>query len=155
MIELNDYLVNFPLIEGVTPTKISCKDFTDILEDGILFQRKLEFEKEGFNSSSDMLKDILDMCMQLEEAKMHKPLVKKIAHAKKENDEAGKEKCHGKLESHHKRHHSLPPWHEGVQLLSSLQESCSAYSQYHGIGEALAGLDKIDEAIKEHNCNMH
>eukprot|EP00957_Ditylum_brightwellii_P173276 13191972-Ditylum_brightwellii.AAC.1 len=33
---------------------------------------------------------------------MHKPLAKKIAHAKKEHDEAGKEKCHGRSELHHK-----------------------------------------------------
>eukprot|EP00957_Ditylum_brightwellii_P125860 9594213-Ditylum_brightwellii.AAC.1 len=41
MIKLNDYLVNFPVPEGMTTTKISHKEFFDILEDGILYQWKL------------------------------------------------------------------------------------------------------------------
>eukprot|EP00957_Ditylum_brightwellii_P019311 1457506-Ditylum_brightwellii.AAC.1 len=62
MIKLHDYLVHFLVPDGVTATKISCKEFVDILEDGILYQWKLEFEKEGFNSRSSTLKEFLDMC---------------------------------------------------------------------------------------------
>eukprot|EP00957_Ditylum_brightwellii_P070072 5322408-Ditylum_brightwellii.AAC.1 len=49
MIKLNDYLVQFWVLDGVTATKISCKEFVDILEDGITYQWKMEFKKEGFN----------------------------------------------------------------------------------------------------------
>eukprot|EP00957_Ditylum_brightwellii_P004371 331721-Ditylum_brightwellii.AAC.1 len=35
MIKLNDCLVHFPVLDGVTTTKISCKEFVDILEDRI------------------------------------------------------------------------------------------------------------------------
>eukprot|EP00957_Ditylum_brightwellii_P119540 9120473-Ditylum_brightwellii.AAC.1 len=48
MIKLNDYLVHFPVLDEVTTTKISSEEFVDILEDGILYQWKLEFKKEGF-----------------------------------------------------------------------------------------------------------
>eukprot|EP00957_Ditylum_brightwellii_P160452 12215369-Ditylum_brightwellii.AAC.1 len=44
---------------------------------------------------------------------MYKPLMKKIAHAKKEHGKARKEKCHSKSESHHKRCHSLGKHHAG------------------------------------------
>eukprot|EP00957_Ditylum_brightwellii_P033670 2551909-Ditylum_brightwellii.AAC.1 len=70
MITLNDYLVHFPVPDRVTATKISCKEFVDVLEDGILYQWKLKFKKEGFNSSSSMLKEFLDMCVCLEEAEL-------------------------------------------------------------------------------------
>eukprot|EP00957_Ditylum_brightwellii_P081981 6233852-Ditylum_brightwellii.AAC.1 len=63
MIKLNDYLVHFLVPDGVTATKISCEEFIDILEDGILYQWKLEFEKEGFNLSSSMLKEFLEVCV--------------------------------------------------------------------------------------------
>eukprot|EP00957_Ditylum_brightwellii_P204851 15341083-Ditylum_brightwellii.AAC.2 len=71
-VKLNDNLVQFPVPEGVTTTKISCKEFIDILEDGILYQRKMEFEKGGFNSSSSMLKKFLDVYICLEEADLQK-----------------------------------------------------------------------------------
>eukprot|EP00957_Ditylum_brightwellii_P144283 10992611-Ditylum_brightwellii.AAC.1 len=61
-IKLNDYLVQFLVPDGVTATKISCKEFIDVVEDRILYQWKLEFEKEGFDSSSSTLKELLDMC---------------------------------------------------------------------------------------------
>eukprot|EP00957_Ditylum_brightwellii_P133406 10170988-Ditylum_brightwellii.AAC.1 len=76
---LNDYLVDFSIPEGVTTTKFSSKEFVNVLEDGIPFQWKLEFEKKGFNSSSAMLKAFLDTCMCLEEAKMHNLTATKIA----------------------------------------------------------------------------
>eukprot|EP00957_Ditylum_brightwellii_P160993 12256868-Ditylum_brightwellii.AAC.1 len=71
MIKLNNYLVNFPVLEGVTTEKISREEFIDILEDGIL---------------ASMLKEFLDVCICVEEAETHKPLAKKIAHTKKEHD---------------------------------------------------------------------
>eukprot|EP00957_Ditylum_brightwellii_P025082 1898053-Ditylum_brightwellii.AAC.1 len=111
MIKLNDYLVNFPIPEGVMATKLSCKEFVNILEDGILFQQKLEFKKEGFDSSSATLKEFLDTCMCLEEAEMHTPLAKKIACAKKEHGKDGKEKHHGRSELHHKRCHGQGTHH--------------------------------------------
>eukprot|EP00957_Ditylum_brightwellii_P134509 10254498-Ditylum_brightwellii.AAC.1 len=46
MIKLNDYLAHFLILDGGTATKISCKEFVDVLEDGISYQWKLEFEKE-------------------------------------------------------------------------------------------------------------
>eukprot|EP00957_Ditylum_brightwellii_P173733 13226999-Ditylum_brightwellii.AAC.1 len=79
MIKLNDYLVQFLVPDGVTATKISCKEFVDVLEDGILYQWKLEFEKEGFDLSLSTLKEFLDLCVHLEEAELQKPLRKKIA----------------------------------------------------------------------------
>ena len=59
MIKLNDYLVHFPVLDGVTATKISTEEFVDILEDRIPYQWKLEFEKEGFDLSSSTLKEFL------------------------------------------------------------------------------------------------
>eukprot|EP00957_Ditylum_brightwellii_P057094 4326975-Ditylum_brightwellii.AAC.1 len=60
MIKLNDYLVHFPVPDRVTDTKISHEEFVDVLEDGIPYKWKLEFEKEGFNLSSSTLKEFLD-----------------------------------------------------------------------------------------------
>eukprot|EP00957_Ditylum_brightwellii_P100237 7638840-Ditylum_brightwellii.AAC.1 len=70
MVKLNDYLVQFPVPGRVTAMKISCEEFIDILEDGILYQWKLEFEKEGFDLSLYMFKEFLDMCIHLEEAEL-------------------------------------------------------------------------------------
>eukprot|EP00957_Ditylum_brightwellii_P044923 3407000-Ditylum_brightwellii.AAC.1 len=47
---------------------------------------------------------------------MHKLLMKKIAHAKKEHDEATRDikgKCHGKSELHYKRCHESGKCHAG------------------------------------------
>eukprot|EP00957_Ditylum_brightwellii_P150163 11435091-Ditylum_brightwellii.AAC.1 len=82
---------------------ISCKEFVDILEDGILYQWKLEFEKEGFDSSSSALKEFLDVCVQLEEVELQKLCRKKIACAGKEHDNDGKRKHQDKPKSHHER----------------------------------------------------
>eukprot|EP00957_Ditylum_brightwellii_P129609 9887204-Ditylum_brightwellii.AAC.1 len=79
MIKLNDYLVHFPVLDRVTTTKISCKEFVNVLEDGIPYQWKLELKKEGLDSSSSILKEFLDACVHLEEAELQKPLRKKIA----------------------------------------------------------------------------
>eukprot|EP00957_Ditylum_brightwellii_P113629 8663554-Ditylum_brightwellii.AAC.1 len=56
---------------------------------------------------------------------MYKPLMKKIAHAKKEHDKARKEKCHSKSELHHKRCHSLGKRHAG--------KCKKKYCDYHGL----------------------
>eukprot|EP00957_Ditylum_brightwellii_P079284 6029002-Ditylum_brightwellii.AAC.1 len=79
IIKLNDYLVHFPVPDGVTATKISCEEFINVLEDGIPYQWKLEFKKEGSDSSSSTLKEFLDVCVHLEEAELQKLLRKKIA----------------------------------------------------------------------------
>eukprot|EP00957_Ditylum_brightwellii_P042046 3184119-Ditylum_brightwellii.AAC.1 len=57
MIKLNDYLEFFPVLDGVTATKIGQEEFVDILEDRVLYQWKLDFREEGFDSSSSMLKE--------------------------------------------------------------------------------------------------
>eukprot|EP00957_Ditylum_brightwellii_P156163 11886366-Ditylum_brightwellii.AAC.1 len=46
----------------VTTMKISHEEFVDVLEDGILYQWKLELEKEWFNSSVSTFKEFLGMC---------------------------------------------------------------------------------------------
>eukprot|EP00957_Ditylum_brightwellii_P099684 7593298-Ditylum_brightwellii.AAC.1 len=97
MIKLNDSLVHFPIPDGVTATKISCEEFVNVLEDGIPYQWKLEFEKEGFDLGSSMLKEFLDICVHLEEAELQKPLKKKIACAINDHDNLdGKKKRHKK-----------------------------------------------------------
>eukprot|EP00957_Ditylum_brightwellii_P018720 1406517-Ditylum_brightwellii.AAC.1 len=115
MIKLNNYLVQFPVPDRVTAMKISCDKFVDILGDGIPYQWKLEFEKEGFNSRSSMLKEFLDVCVCLEEAELQKLLRKKIACAEKEHDKDKKRKCQDKPKSRHKRHHGLGKRHQGKQ----------------------------------------
>eukprot|EP00957_Ditylum_brightwellii_P064528 4896904-Ditylum_brightwellii.AAC.1 len=60
MIKLNDYLEFFPVLDGVTATKIAREEFVDVLEDRVPYQWKLEFEKEGFDLRSSMLKEFLD-----------------------------------------------------------------------------------------------
>eukprot|EP00957_Ditylum_brightwellii_P003714 281959-Ditylum_brightwellii.AAC.1 len=92
MIKLNDYLVKFPVPDGVTAEKISREEFVDLLEDGILFQWKLEFKKEDFDSSSYTLKEFLDMCVCLEEAELQKLLKKRIACASKDHKESDDKK---------------------------------------------------------------
>eukprot|EP00957_Ditylum_brightwellii_P009454 713447-Ditylum_brightwellii.AAC.2 len=77
MIKLNDYLVQFLVPGGVTAMKISCKEFIDILEDGLPYQLKLEFKKEGFHLSFSTLKEFLGVCVHLEEAELQKPLRKR------------------------------------------------------------------------------
>eukprot|EP00957_Ditylum_brightwellii_P122110 9312539-Ditylum_brightwellii.AAC.1 len=78
MIKLNDYLVHFLVPGRVNAAKISHKEFVDVLEEGILYQLKLEFEKEGFDLSSSTFKEFLDVYICLEEAKLQKPLRKMI-----------------------------------------------------------------------------
>eukprot|EP00957_Ditylum_brightwellii_P173744 13228126-Ditylum_brightwellii.AAC.1 len=60
MIKLNDYLEFFPVPDSVTTTKIPREEFVDVLEGGVLYQWKLEFKKEGFDSSSSTLEEFLD-----------------------------------------------------------------------------------------------
>eukprot|EP00957_Ditylum_brightwellii_P189033 14390563-Ditylum_brightwellii.AAC.1 len=60
MSNLNDYLERFPVPDGVTAMKIARKDFVDVLEDRVPYQWKLDFKKEGFDSSSSTLKEFLD-----------------------------------------------------------------------------------------------
>eukprot|EP00957_Ditylum_brightwellii_P200124 15256379-Ditylum_brightwellii.AAC.1 len=74
MIKLNDYLVHFPVLDGVTATKISHMEFIDILEDRIPYQWKLEFKKEGFDLSLAILKEFLDTCVCLAESELQKSL---------------------------------------------------------------------------------
>eukprot|EP00957_Ditylum_brightwellii_P208182 15356203-Ditylum_brightwellii.AAC.2 len=50
---------------------------------------------------------------------MHKPLVKKIAFAKKEHKGYVKGKLHNKLKSCHKRHYSLGKHHVGMRNMFS------------------------------------
>eukprot|EP00957_Ditylum_brightwellii_P057331 4346276-Ditylum_brightwellii.AAC.1 len=113
MIKLNDYLVHFPVLDRVTATKIACEDLVDVLEDGVLYQWKLEFEKEGFDSSSSTLKEFPDVCVRLEEAELQNPLKKKRARVIKEHDNSdGKRKHQEKPKLHHERHHSLGKHHQ-------------------------------------------
>eukprot|EP00957_Ditylum_brightwellii_P159426 12135968-Ditylum_brightwellii.AAC.2 len=70
MIKLNNYLECVPVLDGVTATKIACEEFANVLEDGVPYQWKLEFKKEGFDSSSSVLKEFLDVCVRLEEAEL-------------------------------------------------------------------------------------
>eukprot|EP00957_Ditylum_brightwellii_P171976 13093665-Ditylum_brightwellii.AAC.1 len=74
MIKLNNYFEFFAVPDGVTATKITHKEFVDVLEDGAPYQWKLEFKKEGFDSSSSMLKEFLDICVRLEEVELQKLL---------------------------------------------------------------------------------
>eukprot|EP00957_Ditylum_brightwellii_P097038 7389580-Ditylum_brightwellii.AAC.2 len=79
MIKSNSYLEFFPVPDSVTATKIAREEFVDVREDRVMYQWKLEFEKEGFDSSSSMLTEFLDVYVHLEEAELQKPLKKRIA----------------------------------------------------------------------------
>eukprot|EP00957_Ditylum_brightwellii_P056942 4316271-Ditylum_brightwellii.AAC.1 len=111
--KLNDHSVHFLVLDGVTATKISCNDFVDVLEDRIPYQWKLEFEKEGFDLSSSILKEFLYMCVRLEEAELQKLLRKTIDCAKKEHDKDRKRKHQDKPKSCHKRCHGSGKHHQG------------------------------------------
>eukprot|EP00957_Ditylum_brightwellii_P004229 321356-Ditylum_brightwellii.AAC.1 len=87
MIKLNNYLVKFLVPDGVMAEKICREEFVDLLEDGILFQWKMEFKKEGFDSSSSIVKEFLDACVRLEEAELQKLLKKRVAHVLKDHKE--------------------------------------------------------------------
>eukprot|EP00957_Ditylum_brightwellii_P186309 14185065-Ditylum_brightwellii.AAC.1 len=134
MIKLNDYLVQFPVPDIVTTMKVSREEFIDVLEDGILCQRKLEFKKEGFGSSSYTLKEFLDMCVRLEEVELQKLLRKKIACAEKEHDKDGKRKHQDKPKAHHKRRHGLGTRHQCKQK--------EKYCNYPGL--CYHGMDECD-----------
>eukprot|EP00957_Ditylum_brightwellii_P037243 2819513-Ditylum_brightwellii.AAC.1 len=60
MIKLYDYLEFFSIPDSITATKIPREEFIDVLEDGVPYQWKLEFKKEGFDLSSSTLKEFLD-----------------------------------------------------------------------------------------------
>eukprot|EP00957_Ditylum_brightwellii_P170523 12980174-Ditylum_brightwellii.AAC.1 len=60
MIKLNNYLEFFLVLDRVTATKIAREEIVDVLEDGVLYQWKLDFKKEGFDLSSSTLKEFLD-----------------------------------------------------------------------------------------------
>eukprot|EP00957_Ditylum_brightwellii_P137904 10513911-Ditylum_brightwellii.AAC.1 len=100
MIKLNNYLEFFPVLDGVTATKIAREEFIDILEDRVPYQWKLDFEKGGFDSSSSTLKEFLGVCVRLEEAQLQKPLKKRIARAIKKHDKSDDNK---KPKPRHKR----------------------------------------------------
>eukprot|EP00957_Ditylum_brightwellii_P067399 5116490-Ditylum_brightwellii.AAC.1 len=113
MIKLNDYLVHFQVPDRVTATKIACKEFINVLEDGVPYQWKLEFGKEGFDSSFSRLKEFLGVCVRLEESELQKPLKKKIAHAIKEHENLDKRrKLLKKPKLHHKRRHGSGKHHQ-------------------------------------------
>eukprot|EP00957_Ditylum_brightwellii_P168319 12813113-Ditylum_brightwellii.AAC.1 len=126
-----------------------------------------------------MLKEFLDVCICLEEAEVHKPLAKKIACAKEEHNNDGKGKHHDKSKLCHKRHHSMGKCHVGkhkkkkhAQLTHYITEQ-QRLQQVWFIKDAekrakkcslsakkVKGLnmfikDKINEMIKERNCDMH
>eukprot|EP00957_Ditylum_brightwellii_P196447 14967921-Ditylum_brightwellii.AAC.1 len=134
MIKQNEYLVQFPVTDGVTATNISCQKFVDVLEDGILYQWKLEFKKEGFDLSSSTLKEFLDMYVCLEEAELQKLLRKKIACAEKKHDKDRKRKHQDKPKLRHKRRHSSEKHHQGKQK--------KKYCNYHGL--CYHGTDKYN-----------
>eukprot|EP00957_Ditylum_brightwellii_P051835 3931163-Ditylum_brightwellii.AAC.1 len=100
MIKLNNYLEKFPVPDGVTAKKISREEFVDLLEDGIVFQWKLEFKKEGFDLSSSTLKEFLDVYVHLEEAKLQKLQKKRAVRGLKDNKESDDKKP---IKPHHKR----------------------------------------------------
>eukprot|EP00957_Ditylum_brightwellii_P105768 8066182-Ditylum_brightwellii.AAC.1 len=52
----------------------------------------MEFKKDGFDSSSSTLKEFLDVYVRLEEAKLQKPLKKRVAHEIKDHEESDDEK---------------------------------------------------------------
>eukprot|EP00957_Ditylum_brightwellii_P177305 13506571-Ditylum_brightwellii.AAC.1 len=52
----------------------------------------MEFEKEGFDSSSSTSKEFLDVRVRLEEAKLQKLLKKRVARASKDHEESDDEK---------------------------------------------------------------
>eukprot|EP00957_Ditylum_brightwellii_P068016 5163881-Ditylum_brightwellii.AAC.1 len=147
MIKLNDYLVHCLVPDRVPATKISCKEFVDVLEDGIPYQWKLEFKKKGFDSSSFMLKEFLDVCVHLEEAKLQKLLRKMIACAKKEHDIGRKRKCHNKLKLHHERCHSTGKCHQGKRK--------KKYCDYHGLCYHDTDECNFVQSCKKHIQPMH
>eukprot|EP00957_Ditylum_brightwellii_P112089 8546817-Ditylum_brightwellii.AAC.1 len=129
MTKINDYLVHLPVPDGVTAMKISCKEFAELLKDGILYQWKLEFEKEGFDSISSTLKEFMDVCVCLEEVELQQLLRKMIAH-----DKDRKRKCQDKPKSCHKRCHGLGKHHQGKRK--------KKYCNYHG--QCYHGTDKCN-----------
>eukprot|EP00957_Ditylum_brightwellii_P059160 4489039-Ditylum_brightwellii.AAC.1 len=150
MIKLNDYLVNFHMLEGVDATQFLQEEFVDILEDRILIQWKMEFKKEGFDLNSVTLKEFLNVCMCLEEAMLHKPFAKKIAHVQKEHDEAKedrKARCHAKSELHHRRHHGHGKCHAGKQK----KKHCN----YHGLCHHDTEECNIYKAYRKHAQPTH
>eukprot|EP00957_Ditylum_brightwellii_P027207 2056748-Ditylum_brightwellii.AAC.1 len=62
---MNYYFVDFPVPDKIEATKLFHKEFVDVLEDEVMLQWKLEFKKEGFDSSSTTLKEFLGVCMHL------------------------------------------------------------------------------------------
>ena len=61
-------------------------------EDSLSTLLQYNFEKEGFDLSSSMLKEVLDVCVSLEEAELQKPLKKRIARAAREHEDSDYEK---------------------------------------------------------------
>ena len=81
VLELNEYLKEFPTVNGAKETKLPESEVMEILEYGVPAQYRREFTVQGFDPLTQGLKKFLEFCSRLEscELTMEKPIPKKVA----------------------------------------------------------------------------
>ena len=82
VLELNEYLREFPIVNGVSETKLSDAEIMEILEYGVPREYRREFTVQGFDPLTQGLKKFIEFCTRLEawETSLEKPIPKKVAY---------------------------------------------------------------------------
>ena len=81
VLELNEYLKEFPAVNGVREQPLNDAEVMEILEYGVPSAYRREFTVQGFNPLTQRLKKFIDFCSQLESCKltMEEPILKKVS----------------------------------------------------------------------------
>ena len=82
VLELNECLREFPIVNGVSETKLSDAEIMEILEYGVPREYRREFTVQGFDPLTQGLKKFIEFCTRLEawETSLEKPIPKKAAY---------------------------------------------------------------------------
>eukprot|EP00957_Ditylum_brightwellii_P069068 5243096-Ditylum_brightwellii.AAC.1 len=73
LIELNNYLMEFPMQPGVDPRKIDWKGILEVLENGVFTLWKFQMGRQGFNASSSTIKEFIKTCIHYKECESAMP----------------------------------------------------------------------------------
>eukprot|EP00957_Ditylum_brightwellii_P166140 12648785-Ditylum_brightwellii.AAC.2 len=69
VVKLKDYLIEFPTPTGIKARKLEMEEILEVLENGIPTSWKFQMDKEGFDTSSSMLKEFMETCVCYKECK--------------------------------------------------------------------------------------
>ena len=85
LLELNEYLTEFPTVNGIREATLTEAKFMEILEYSVPAYYCREFTVQGFDPLTQGLKKFIKFCTQLEccELTMEKPILKKVSFMEK------------------------------------------------------------------------